>query len=798
AILSALAWDIISLIVFRFLIGIGVGMDYPICAAYMAEMTPLADLITVIEKTIKDFRAHLVPADTQIISMLEQGIDLIEDALVKCHKGVNPIELKVDSYLNWITVLHSQLLNDSLQDESTFEIPEPPSFGQQVALFLSSDLDLLLDASNFLKGWVDGMQQEELERFKFELRVLSESAGEAGLSSMSELCDVLLDVCTYLENHESSLPKLLLSPFIDGFETLVEMMNQVASQQIPESPHTVFIALREALALLLNEQQKVIDSSEGKHLSIESAADITIKEIEATSTLEPVLSSIPALELDDYDNELRLNFIEEAFELLDESAHALESWLDNPDNVSPVHELQRNLHTLKGGARMAELYDLGNLCHALEDIYELVTIGHCPSNTIPIALIQKVHDALESSLTDLNSGKELVSTTHMLEELQALKKCLLSSNTVPKVDVLPDYLGPPESVQVLANSNIPKSVVGATECNEKVIAETAKPSTPALAVKATNQNNPSSEDLALQTTSSEMVRVPSDLLENLLNLAGESSISRSRIEQQISDTTRTLDEMNRTILRVREQLKRLNIETQTQIISHRQGDLSENPDYDPLEMDQYSELSQLSHALMESTSDLADLREVIQGKTKDMQDLLAQQSRTQMELQEKLMKARMVSFSRLIPRLRKIVRQVSDELGKPVELLIGDTEGEMDRTMLEKVLAPLEHMLRNAIGHGIENTIEDRQKLGKPDVGQISISIRRDGSDVVIELSDDGQGIDIEAVKAKAIEQHLVSKDIKLNDQEALELIMRSGFSTASSITHISGRGVGLDVLNSS
>ncbi|WP_299730642.1 Hpt domain-containing protein [uncultured Endozoicomonas sp.] len=792
-------------------------------SAYMADITPLADLIAAIERTVKEFRAHLVPADSQIISMLEQGIDLIEDALVQLHGGAKPVELKVDNYLNWIAALHSQLLSNSLQDDSSHDAPATivTQQGQQASLFLSNDLDLLLDANTFLKGWVNGIPKEELERFKFELRVLTANATEASLATMAELCDVLLDVCTYLETRESSLPELLLMPFMDGFEALVEMMNQVASQQTPESPQAVFADLRKALALLLNEQQ-ALQSIEASPAPVEPVIpDIVIEELD-DSAVEEIVITAPAnnkpteitpkpspatpatatAQLDEYELELRQNFIEEAFELLEDSAQALEVWLDAPDDLHPVHELQRSLHTLKGGARMAELYELGDLCHALEDIYEVITTGRCTSDRAPLALIQKTHDTIESSLKNLSTGMALPSTANMLEELQSWKQRLISGDTAPEVEVLPDYLASPESVQSLASAITPAQFAEVAERAEitpvQISTETANPLEPVSTIKVATQNTPASEGVALQTAPSEMIRVPSDLLETLINLAGESSISRSRIEQQTADTARTLDEMNRTILRVREQLKRLDIETQTQIMSRHQGDLGENPDFDPLEMDQYSELSQLSHALVESASDLVDLREAMQEKTKDMEGLLAQQSRTQIELQEKLMKARMVSFSRLVPRLRKIVRQVSDELGKPVELMVGNAEGEMDRTMLERVLAPLEHMLRNAIGHGIENAIEDRQRLGKPDIGQISISIRRDGSDVVIELSDDGRGIDVEAVKAKAIEQGLISKSAQLSDQEALELIMRSGFSTASSITHISGRGVGLDVVNSS
>lgn len=816
-------------------------------SAFMAEITPLAELIAAIEKTIKEFRTHLVPADNQVISMLEQGVDLIEDALLQLQTAPQSLELKVDSFLNWLNALHNQLLSnslkDSLKDELTAELSpakQPP--GQQAALFLASDLDLLLDASSHLKTWVSRIALEELDQFKFELKVLAENANEAGLSAMAELCDVLLDVCIYLETHETVMPQQLLPPFIDGFEALVEMMNQVASQQTPESPQTVFGALREALESLLLEQTSgaaepstaeaggfsnqeadqeaeqeaeqnsedesfefILDSDAEEEIVLSSIADENFKQSEfksesriAPADSMPLASFINEAESD---QELRKLFIEEAYELLEDSAQSLEIWLSAPNELQPVHELQRCLHTLKGGAMMAELTELGELSHALEDVYESITNGSCKPENAPLALIQKTHDTIEVTLKTLGKGESSPDALRMLEELRQWKYRLnANGSTVTDIEVLPDYLGQTSVSEPVTHgvfegewvsdlSDLPQQQA---EQRAELILD------PVSTIRVAPQTIADTEGSALQTSSSEMVRVPSELLETLINLAGETSISRSRIEQQTADATRTLEEMNRTILRVREQLRRLDIETQTQIISRHQGDFGDNPDFDPLEMDQYSELSQLSHSLVESASDLMDLREALQEKTRDTETILLQQSRTQIELQEQLMKARMVSFSRLVPRLRKIVRQVSDDLGKPVELQVSNAEGEMDRTMLERILAPLEHMLRNAIGHGIEDTPEERRKSGKPESGQISLSIRRDGADVLVELSDDGRGINIETVKAKAVEQKLISSDGHITDQEAIELIMKSGFSTATNVTHLSGRGVGLDVVNTS
>jgi len=160
------------------------------------------------------------------------------------------------------------------------------------------------------------------------------------------------------------------------------------------------------------------------------------------------------------------------------------------------------------------------------------------------------------------------------------------------------------------------------------------------------------------------------------------------------------------------------------------------------------------------------------------------------------MRTRMVPFDRLVPRLRRIVRQIAGELGKQVEFHVGNAEGEMDRTVLERIVAPLEHMLRNAVDHGIESQ-EQRQAAGKPAVGSIRLELGREGGDIVLTLADDGAGIRLDAVRRKAIERGLMDADASLSDQEILQFILEAGFSTAEKVTQISGRGVGMDVVHS-
>ena len=286
-------------------------------------------------------------------------------------------------------------------------------------------------------------------------------------------------------------------------------------------------------------------------------------------------------------------------------------------------------------------------------------------------------------------------------------------------------------------------------------------------------------------------------MERMINLSGESAINRSRIEMGISSLSNNIEEMGATVQRLADQLRRMETELEIQILSQIGDEHELESDFDPLEMDQYSALNQLSKSLSESASDLLDIKNTMLDKTRETENLLLQLSRTQTDLQEGLMDSRTVPFSRITPRLQRVVRQTATELGKSVELRILNDEGEIDRNILERITSPLEHMLRNAVDHGIEKS-QERIESGKSRTGLITLEVLREGGEIVINLIDDGRGINVNAVREKAIEQGLISaKDSSLKTLDIMQYIFNAGLSTAKSVSQISGRGVGMDVVQS-
>jgi chemosensory pili system protein ChpA (sensor histidine kinase/response regulator) len=292
----------------------------------------------------------------------------------------------------------------------------------------------------------------------------------------------------------------------------------------------------------------------------------------------------------------------------------------------------------------------------------------------------------------------------------------------------------------------------------------------------------------------DVARVDAELLDQLLNNAGEVSIFRSRLEQQVSSIEFNLAELGRTVTRLKEQLRKFEIETEAQIL-HRHQDESRNREgFDPLELDQYSMIQQLSRALAESVSDVASIEGLLENLTREAQNLLLQESRVVTELQNGLMRTRMVPFQRHVQRLARLVRQIAGETGRRAELAVEGASGELDRQVLERMLPPFEHILRNAVVHGIESP-DERSSRGKPESGKICMSLRREGAEMVITIEDDGRGIDVEAVRARARARGLIEPGRVLTDEEALQLVLEPGFSTASAVTQHAGRGVGMDVV---
>ena len=484
------------------------------------------------------------------------------------------------------------------------------------------------------------------------------------------------------------------------------------------------------------------------------------------SLLPPVEDPDEALDLAGLDPELVEIFVEEGIDLLDHSDGLLARLRQAPSEREPLVGLQRDLHTLKGGARMAGIMAVGELGHVMESLLEAVVENRSELGRDGVPLLERGFDRLHAMVTRVGTGRAIAMPDEMIREFDARSR---GETYLQAGASAPDQAGP----QVPARIDLtPLSApIGATPIGD--------------------------EDEIGVRAPQEQVRIRADLLDRLVNYAGEVAIYRARLEQQLGAFRVAIAEMAATNVRVRDQLRRLEIETEAQIIARYQRE-HETVDatFDPLELDRFSTLQQLSRALSESAADQVSLQGTLDDLTRQYETLLLQQSRVSSDLQEGLMRTRMVPFDGLLPRLRRVVRQASGELGKQVQLKLEGTQGELDRNVLERMTAPLEHMLRNSVAHGLELPAQ-RKLAGKSTEGTIRLAVRREGSEVVLEVGDDGAGLDRAAIRRRGEERGLVRSDAVLSDADLDMLILEPGFSTADEVSRLAGRGVGMDVVAS-
>ncbi|MBP0600485.1 Hpt domain-containing protein [Herbaspirillum sp. LeCh32-8] len=298
---------------------------------------------------------------------------------------------------------------------------------------------------------------------------------------------------------------------------------------------------------------------------------------------------------------------------------------------------------------------------------------------------------------------------------------------------------------------------------------------------------------------SPLVRIKAAVLDRLLNHVGEVSIARSQLENEVLALHRSSQELADNIAKLSAQLRDVEIQAEIQIAASHHAS-SDSAQFDPLELDRFTHLQELTRMMAESVNDAASLQKQLLDSASKTQDGLQMQERLTRELQRELMYARMMKFRSLEQRLQHLARQLGGETGKPLELQIAGGDMEIDRVILERLVGPLEHLLRNAAVHGIEDAAA-RAAADKPAVGGISVQAAVEGNEAVIRVSDDGRGLDFAAIRRRGITLGLLPADAQCDDAAGqarlAELIFEPGFSTSEQLSALAGRGVGADVVRS-
>ncbi|TQM06858.1 chemosensory pili system protein ChpA (sensor histidine kinase/response regulator) [Pseudoxanthomonas sp. 3HH-4] len=489
-------------------------------------------------------------------------------------------------------------------------------------------------------------------------------------------------------------------------------------------------------------------------------ASVEVEESAVTSAPADMPEPEEALDLTGLDLDLVEIFIEEGNDLLDHSDDLIAKLRETPEDRALIIGLQRDLHTLKGGARMAGIHAVGDLGHAIESMLESIAGQRTELDRRAIQLLERGFDTLHAQLARVTARRAVAIPDGMIAEFNARARGieLPDATTAADASTAPVELAP---------------------LSAPIETEVAAPV----------------EEEFFPMGQQEQVRVRADLLDRLVNNAGEVAIYRARLEQQLGAFRGAMAELDRTNIRMHDQLRRLDLETEAQIVARYQREHDkQDPTFDPLELDRFSTLQQLSRALAESAADISGLQGVLDDLARQYDGLLQQQSRVSSELQDGLMRARMLPFEGIVPRLRRVLRQAATETHKQVSLQFSGTHGEMDRNVLDRMTAPLEHLLRNSVAHGLESP-KERRKAGKPEEGTVHVALRREGSEMVLEVSDDGAGLNRDAIRKRAEQRGLLQPGAVLPDSALDRLILEPGFSTYDQVSQLAGRGVGMDVV---
>lgn len=445
---------------------------------------------------------------------------------------------------------------------------------------------------------------------------------------------------------------------------------------------------------------------------------------------------------EEIDSHLLAIFLDESTDLVREIGEHLRAWRAAPGDVDVTQALARALHTLKGSARMAGAMTCGDLLHSME-------------TRIEDALIKK-HVS-----PDIIDGLE-VSLDHAASLLDGLRHDGLAKTA----DFTSDF-----------SSNASGQ---ATVLNEEVTAPSGV-----------------SQAIPVATGNQSVLRVRADLVDQWVNDAGEISIARTRIEGELRELKATLLDLTESVLRLRGQLREVEIQAESQMQSQQALAADHAQLFDPLEFDRFTRFQEVTRMMAESVNDVATVQHNLLLNLNHANAALMAQARLNRDLSQHLMRARMMPFDSLAERLHRVVRQAAKDADKRVNLDIHNGQIEMNRSVLEKMAGPIEHLLRNSIAHGIEAKAQ-RVAAGKPEIGQITLTLAQEGNDIVISLADDGAGLDYSRIRQQAVAQGLLSSEAgsAATDEARLSaLIFHPGFSTASEVTALSGRGVGLGVV---
>lgn len=608
--------------------------------------------------------------------------------------------------------------------------------------------DIAYSDSHFISGFGRIIKSEKVAHLGMLLELITEAGRELQTyseHSMLYLFDLLIKkLKSILKEHSSNR------------STKIEVSDVVTEC-------TIYLA--EPVSTLLEKQEKtrqeIITNKEieAPNKAIVSKVEITPhpEDQQANIAEEDEILNIPADKLG-----LISDFCEEAWESLQTSENLLIELENNPNSTELINELFRAVHTVKGGSRLIEIRKIEALSHELETVLDNVRAGNL---------------SLTSNLIDL--------------ALNCIKRITLITNEVAGRGPVTTPVN--DLVSQLKNDPLgTKSIISTATLSSKL--ETRSDSEFLETLEPINlQNTPKVKTVVREDS----IKVSAEKLDSVLNTSSEVYITRikldndqrlltealSKVEVDITSMAKTINDLKLHSQLDHAQLLRRNAEVSDQKLNYGIG----------------KHIEEISEGLTRQHDNLAVNAERLsihnRNVKKNIEDLEVLSSR----LQSGAMNFRMVPIANLFNRFPAQVRDIARQIGKRVDLKIIGSDTELDKILINQLADPLLHLVRNSIDHGIESP-DQRSSKQKSDIGEIKLRAYYMGSNAIIEIEDDGKGIDPQIILSKAVEKGIISKEqsTELNEKEIFDFIFEPGFSSAEQVTELSGRGVGMDVVKTS
>jgi two-component system chemotaxis sensor kinase CheA len=475
-------------------------------------------------------------------------------------------------------------------------------------------------------------------------------------------------------------------------------------------------------------------------------------------------------------------FIAETEDLLFESQQLILEIQDtyqttlNPDTINALF---RSMHTLKGLSGLFGNQGITNLSHSLESLLDDIRLGKIDVTDDVVNFLFKNLDVLRSAVDGIKENKEQDLTGH-IEEIKSFRSSIKESVSGPNIKGLIDdsilkVLSEYEEHRLKSNIKDGKGIYLLKAIFELSTFDTSLE-------ELTKKIKSKGELISTLPTSA---AVPDGSIGFSLMFASDSRLDELKQKQEVGNDIEVLVQSKQTGPHPQKRQEQSIKSTTTTV----------RVDIDKLDriLNTIGELTLAKDAVKRIGAEMAEIHRY-SPFIRDVHKISQTLERKLAELQEEVLEIRMVPIGQIFSRLAQVIRRYSREIGKEINLSLYGEDTELDKSLAEEIVDPLMHLVRNSVDHGIEPA-EERTTKGKKERGSIVLKAFQRGSHVVIEVIDDGKGIDVEKLKKKAIEKGLFESDTDIEESEIIDLIFTPGFSTKEAVSEISGRGVGLDVV---